>query len=244
MSLLSLRRSVTRLPLLLVLSAFALLSAQAFASAASAPSVQLLPSISTIAGDGSSGFDGDNGPAISAAIGVPRGVAVDAAGNVYMTDISNYRVRKVDTSGNITTIAGNGFSGFTGDGGLAINAQLSEPEDVAVDAAGNVYIVDTEDGLVRRVDAATGIITTVAGIPSPCAAAGDGGPATAAQLCSPYGIDVDDAGNLYIADTFNNRVRKVDAVTGIITTVAGNGTSGFSGMAVLLPPRLCPHPSI
>lgn len=217
-----------RLPLLLVLSTFALLTGEAFASPALPPSVQFLPPISTIAGNGTGASSGDGGLATSAGLNYPRGVAVDPAGNVYIAEFSGNRVRKVDTAGNITTIAGNGSQGFGGDTGAATDAQLSNPSDVAIDAAGNVYIADYGNSRIRKVNAVTGIITTVAGGTLGCSGAGDGGPAIAAELCDPWGIDLDSAGNLYIADTDSNRVRKVDAVTGIITTVAG-GSGGYGG---------------
>ncbi len=144
------------------------------------------------------------------------------------THVDN-RIRKVSAStGIITTVAGNGSPDYSGDGGAATAAGLYYPYGVAVDAAGNLYIADTVDNRIRKVSASTGIITTVAGNGSP-GYSGDGGAATAAELYYPYGVAVDAAGNLYIADTGNNRIRKVSASTGIITTVAGNGTAGYSG---------------
>jgi trimeric autotransporter adhesin len=180
--------------------------------------------ITTVAGTGVGGFSGDGGPATSAKILTPFGVAFDAAGNLYIADDDNYRIRRVDAAtGIITTVAGNGEYAFSGDGGPATAASLGETSSVAVDAAGNIYIGDWTNLRIRRVDAATGIITTVAGGGS-SASIGDGGPATAAQLWYPEGVSVDAAGNLYIADTGNGRIRKVDAVTKIITTIAGGGT--------------------
>ncbi|GAB3625896.1 Serine/threonine-protein kinase PknD [Pandoraea terrae] len=180
--------------------------------------------ITTIAGNGASGFSGDGGAATSAQLVVPTGVAVDAAGNVYIADVGNLRIRKVDTSGTITTIAGTGTSGFSGDGGAATGAQLAAPQGVAVDAAGNVYIADRDNSRIRKVDT-SGIITTMAGNGT-YGSSGDGGAATSAQLASPQAVAADAAGNVYIADDF--RIRKVDT-SGIITTMAGNGTRGFSG---------------
>jgi sugar lactone lactonase YvrE len=182
--------------------------------------------ITTVAGNGTPGFSGDGGPATNARLAYPTGVAVDAAGNLYIADRLNSRVRKVSTSGTITTVAGDGSAGFSGDGGPATNAQLAGPYGVAVDAAGNLYIADFQNSRVRKVST-SGTITTVAGDGS-FGFSGDGGPATNAQLAGPNGVAVDAAGNLYIADINNHRVRKV-STSGTITTVAGNGTPGFSG---------------
>ncbi|MCC6767043.1 MAG: hypothetical protein IT293_20495 [Deltaproteobacteria bacterium] len=184
--------------------------------------------IGTFAGTGTSGTSGDGGPATAAQLSGPLAVAADTADNVFIADMSNNRVRKVDPSNTITTVAGDGVLGFGGDGGLATAAQLAEPLGVAVDGTGNIFIGDTGNHRVRRVDAGTGIITTVAGNGT-SGSSGDGGLATAAQLNRPRGVVVDAAGNLFIADAFNNRVRRVDAVTGIITMVAGVAPGGFSG---------------
>ena len=175
--------------------------------------------ITTVAGNGVAGFGGDNGPATNAQLYTPGGVAVDSAGNLYIADTYNNRVRKV-ANGVITTVAGNGTAGLSGDNGPATSAELYRPAGVAVDSAGGLYIVDTNNSRIRRVS--NGVITTVAGGGGEM---GDNGPATSAQL-SPTGVAMDSAGNLYITD-LSNRVRKVS--NGIITTVAGNGTAGFSG---------------
>ena len=182
--------------------------------------------ITTIAGTGEYGFGGDGGPAAEAQLGAPNGVAVDGAGNVYITDRDNGRIRKVDSTGTITTIAGSGEYGFGGDGGPAAEAQLSGPFGVAVDVAGNVYIADSFNNRIRKVDS-TGTITTIAGT-GERGFGGDGGPAAGAQINLPYGVAVDGAGNLYIGDTENNRIRKVDS-TGTITTIAGSGERGGFG---------------
>ena len=178
--------------------------------------------ITTVAGGGSD--LGDGGPATSAQLRRPIGIAVDGTGNVYIADNRDHRIRKVDTSGTITTVAGTGAGGFSGDGGPATSAQLRRPRGVALDGAGNLYIADSENNRIRKVDT-SGTITTVAGGGSDL---GDGGPATSAQLRRPIGVAVDGTGNLYIADTDSYRIRKVDT-SGTITTVAGTGAGGFSG---------------
>ena len=182
--------------------------------------------ISTIAGDGVSGGSGDGGSALNASLSDVAGVAIDAAGNVYFGDASNRRVRKVTPSGIISTVAGNGTEGFSGDGGAATDATLNRPTFVAVDSAGRFYIADSSNRRIRRV-AADGTITTIAGN-GLAGFSGDGGPATLASLASPLGIALDKAGNLYIADADNHRIRRID-LRGVITTVAGNGVEGFAG---------------
>ena len=188
--------------------------------------VDFAGTITTVAGTGESGFSGDGGPASQARFRQPFDVAVDGLGNLYIADRNNQRIRKVDFAGTITTIAGTGERGFGGDGGPASQAQLSEPEGVAVDEAGNLYIADSFNHRIRKVDFA-GTITTIAGT-GERGFSGDGGPASQAQLSSPEGVAADGAGNLYIVDQYNNRVRKVDA-TGTITTIAGSGERGFAG---------------
>jgi sugar lactone lactonase YvrE len=243
--------------------------------------------VTRIAGTGAYAYSGDGGPATAAALYEPMGVAVDNIGNVYIADMSNERIRKVDLSGIITTVAGIGSStptvgGFSGDGGQATDAELNQPAGVSVDNIGNIYIADANNGRIRKVDI-YGTITTVVGggatlgdggfptaaqLYRPTAVAfdyadnmyicdnfsgnrirkvsslgiistiagtgvagynGDGIAGTAAQVNIPRGIAVDGAGNVYIADINESRIRKVDAITGIITTVAGNGLRGFSG---------------
>ncbi|HAO79346.1 MAG TPA: hypothetical protein DCQ92_10275 [Verrucomicrobia subdivision 3 bacterium] len=182
--------------------------------------------ITTIAGNGTAGFTGDGGIATTGKIYQPYGVAADGFGNVFIADSSNNRIRKVSTNGVMTTVAGTGVPSFSGDGGAATNARIYSPEGVALDASGNLYIADTGNNRIRKVDT-NGIITTVAG-KSSLGFSGDGGAATNATLYNPYGIMVDTNGNLFIADTGNNRVRKVDT-NGIITTVAGKSSATFSG---------------
>lgn len=182
--------------------------------------------IATVAGNGACCFSGDGGPAVNAQLDTPFGVAVDTAGNLFIADEYNQRIRKVSADGIITTVAGNGTSGFSGDGGPGINAQLSYPAAVAVDSAGNLFIADYNNRRVRMVSTG-GIITTVAGNgqPPPCAiscvgSSGDGGPAIAAQLIGPLDVAVDGAGRLLIAD-FGN-IRSI-STSGVIGTLAGGG---------------------
>ncbi len=182
--------------------------------------------LSLVAGDGTPGFSGDGGPATSAQLYYPNGVATDAAGNLFIADSSNSRIRKVTPAGVISTVAGNGAWGFSGDGGPATSARLNEPWGVAVDAVGNLFIADYSNNRVRKVTPA-GVISTVAGNGNP-GFSGDSGPATSAQLLGPRSVAVDAAGSLFIADSANNRIRRVTP-DGLISTVAGNGTSGSSG---------------
>jgi uncharacterized protein (TIGR03437 family) len=174
---------------------------------------------STVAGDSQTGYSGDNGPATSAMIDNPTGVAVDTAGNVYFTDYTNNKIRKVTIStGVITTIAGNGSAMYSGDKGPALNAGL-DPYDIAVDIPGNLYVADRLNNRVRKIGL-DGNITTVAGSGLP-GYTGDGGPAMAAELALPSGVAVDSAGNLYIGDYANSVVRRVTS-SGLITTIAGS----------------------
>ena len=235
--------------------------------------------ITTVAGTGAEGFSGDGGPATSAGLAAPNGVTVDRDGNVIIADSLNNRIRKIDVNTNIittlagdgsatmldfptgvatdsagnvfiadynnhrilridaktgalATIAGDGRADFLGDGGPATNANFNNPYNIAVDSSNNLFIVDRDNHRVRRIDSKTGIITTVAGSgPSGSGKgsfSGDGGPATDATLDVPFGVAVDPAGNIFISDTANRRIRKVDASTGIMTTVAGDGTINFS----------------
>jgi hypothetical protein len=185
--------------------------------------------ITTIAGTGTAGYSGDGGRASSAQLNGPVHVVFDRTVNLYITDVNNNRIRKVDVgTGIITTIAGNGTAGFSGDGGPATSAALNFPDGIGLDAAENIYFGDALNNRIRRVDATTGVITTVAGN-GIAGFAGDGGLATNAELKFPSRPALDRNGNLYIADFQNNRLRRVDASTNIITTVAGNGTAGYSG---------------
>ena len=175
--------------------------------------------ITTVAGTGSRGDSGDGGPATQAEMGYSLDVAVDRAGNLYIADIENHRVRRVDTFGRISTVAGVGRQGYSGDGGPATNAELSRPSGLAVSQSGTVYIADTNNRRVRRVDA-SGAITTVGGT-GDYGSTGDGGPATEARLANPTAVEIDRSGSLYVIES-GSRVRKIDA-SGTITTIAGTG---------------------
>jgi sugar lactone lactonase YvrE len=182
--------------------------------------------ISTVVGNGTPDFKGDGGAAASASLSNPRAVTVDATGNLYISDSTNNRVRKVDgTTGVITTVAGNGTRDFSGDGGLATKASLAFPMGLTVDTEGNLFIADARNHRIRRVDAKTGIITTVAG-QGIRGLAGDNGPALSALLSYPTAVALDEEGNLYIADSENGGIRRVDRKTGIISSVVGEGTPG------------------
>jgi sugar lactone lactonase YvrE len=194
--------------------------------------------IVTVAGNGTEGFSGDGGPGTLAALSVnpvgptfytdDRQLGSDSAGNIFIPDVGNSRVRRLDRqTGIITTVAGNGQRGFSGDGGPATAASFFLPGGVTVDTAGNLFITDTFNNRIRKVDAKTGIITTVAGS-GPATSTGDGGLATLATLDTPLAVALDAAQNLYITERNANKVRKVNAQTGIITTVAGRG-GGFAG---------------
>jgi sugar lactone lactonase YvrE len=182
--------------------------------------------ITTMAGNGGIGFSGDGGQATNASLDNPYGVAVDDTGDLFIADANNNRVREVNSFGTISTVAGIGSAGFSGDGGLAASAGINDPIGVAVDGIGDLFIADADNNRIRKVDT-YGTITTVAGNGN-ADFAGDGSPATNAALSYPYGVAVDGAGNLFIADLGNNRIRKVDT-NGIMSTVAGDGTVGYSG---------------
>ncbi|HTB17305.1 MAG TPA: hypothetical protein VK708_04280, partial [Bryobacteraceae bacterium] len=187
--------------------------------------------ISTVAGTGTAGFSGDGGPAKNAQINTPTGIRGDSAGNLYIADVGNQRIRKVNAAGIISTLAGNGNKGYGGDGGPAIDASFYNAVRVAIDASGNVLVADQSNHRIRRITP-TGTISTFAGngagTPATGAFSGDGGPAVDASLNNPTAVAIDGAGVVYIADQFNQRIRKV-ALDGTITTIAGNGTAGFSG---------------
>ena len=183
--------------------------------------------VTTVAGGGAS--LGDGGQAVSASLSQPFAVAVDGQGNLYIADEGHNRIREVNLStGVITTVAGNGTAGVSGNGSPATSAELHGPTGVAVDSAGDLFIADSINNVIREVNHSTGNISIVAGNGT-AGYTGDGGQAASAELNGPFAVTVDAQGRLFIADEFNNVVREVNLSTGIITTVAGNGTGGFSG---------------
>ena len=179
--------------------------------------------IDTVAGTGQPADGGDAGPALRTNIGQPFGVEIGPDGALYITEVVNHRVRRLDqATGSLTTVAGCGRKGYSGDGGPATGAELNEPYEVRFDAAGNMYFVEMRNHVVRRVDKASGIITTVAGTGTP-GYSGDGGRANQATLSQPHSIALDGRGGLYIADIGNHRIRRVDLGSGTIESIAGNG---------------------
>lgn len=192
--------------------------------------------ISTVAGNGTSGYTGDGSAATSGELSNPEGVALDSSGNLYISDTSNCVIRKVTTSGTISTVAGNFTTGcgYTGDGGAATAAVLYHPSGIVVDSKGRIFIADTSNNIVRIVTTDGNINTYAGNFGAGIGFTGDGGPATSARLNNPEGLALDSAGNLYIADGNNNRVRVVNAATGVISTVAGSSTlGGFAGDGAL-----------
>jgi len=184
--------------------------------------------ITTIAGTGVAGYNGDDIAATLAEINYPSALTLDASGNIYFCDDHNFRIRMINTSGVITTIAGTGTSGYNGDNILATSAQITTSGGIAVDVDGHIYIGDNDNNRIRQISSAIrGTITTIAGTGSP-GHSGDGSPATNAELNNPTGVAIDGIGNIYIAEFGNKCIRKIN-VTGIISTIAGTGTSGFSG---------------
>lgn len=183
--------------------------------------------ITTVAGNGTFGYTGNGGAATAATLAQPYAVTMDAAGNLYISDRFNYCVRKVNTAGIISTYAGTGVNGYTGDGGAATAARLSSLAGITLDGSGNLVIADANNSVVRKVNASTGIITTIAGTIYP-GFMGDGGSAVSARLNSPTAVVYDASGNLYISDNLNNRIRRVTP-SGTISTVIGTGTGAYSG---------------
>jgi NHL repeat/Beta-propeller repeat len=221
------RRAIAKSLFLTVLLSYFVFAAKSTCAQVSLPAYGY---IATIAGTGAGGYSGDSGPANGAKLYQPYHITVDSNGNIYIADTINNRIRKVTAStGTITTIAGNGAEGYSGDGGPATSAELNRANSVALDTGGNLYIADIFNACVRKVTVATGIISTVAGVCTHAGYSGDGGQATSATLNEPAAVVLDSGGNLYIADEVNARVRKVTVLTGIITTVAGNGAEGYNG---------------
>jgi sugar lactone lactonase YvrE len=178
---------------------------------------------STVAGTGSPGFSGDGGPGVAAQVANPYGLAIGPDGALYICEVDNHRIRRLDRkTGRISTVAGSGRRGYAGDGGPALEASLNQPYEAAFDAAGDLYFVEMQNHVVRRVDRKTGRIHTVAGTGRP-GFSGDGGSATAAELRQPHSIAMDGRGGLLICDIGNHRIRRVELATGRIETWAGTG---------------------
>lgn len=197
------------------------------ASMISAVSAAASPwTIATFAGTGVAGYSGDGGPATAARITDPYGVVRGPDGAIWFCEHNGHRIRRVAPDGTISTVAGTGTRGYSGDGGPATAAALDLPHELRFDAAGNIFIADTGNNAVRRIDAKTGVITTFAGGKDKRGYAGDGGPAAAAELNGPHSIQFDRAGTLYICDVGNHVIRTVDPKTGLITTFAGTGKPG------------------
>ena len=177
--------------------------------------------IATVAGNGTAGYSGDGGAATSAELNNPSNILVDGSGNIWIADTDNSVIREV-TAGTIQTVIGNNTLAYSGDGGSALNAELNVPGEVSVDGSGDLFIADTVSSVIREVVATTGDIQTVAGNGTDCAdpttACGDGAAATSAQLNNPYGLFLDAAGNIFIADTADNRIRVVNTGTSAITS--------------------------
>jgi hypothetical protein len=185
--------------------------------------------IQTVAGTGAAGYSGDGGPAQQATLREPFMCALDQAGHLFLAEAKNHVIRRIDRhTGTITTVAGTGEAGYSGESGPATKAQFNEPYSLAVDRNGDIYVVDRLNASIRKIDAATGIITTVAGTGQP-GYSGDGGPGSRAQLREPNDCFLDGKGGLLIADIQDQRVRRLDLATGIITTFAGNGEKVRTG---------------
>ena len=194
-----------------------MLSAGTIANTTAAPA-----SIATLAGTGVSGYSGDHGAAIRAQLGNPYGIVRGPDRALYLCEVDNHVIRRIAADGTISTVAGTGKRGYAGDGGAATNALLNEPYEIRFDASGNMLFVEMKNHLIRRVDAKTGVISTIAGDGQP-GFSGDGGPASKAHFNQPHSIQLDAQGNVFICDIGNHRLRRIDARTGVITTFAGTG---------------------
>jgi streptogramin lyase len=210
------RQTGRRIPIILLAVAMLLPGHRVAFAAGSAKTIR------TLAGDGVAGYSGNNGPAIKARVANPYGLVRGPDGALYVCEVDNHIIRRIARNGVTTTVAGTGQRGYSGDGRTALQAQLNEPYEVRFDTAGNMFFVEMKNQVVRRVDAKTGIVSTVVGTGKP-GFSGDGGLANQAQLNQPHSIQFDAIGNLYICDIANHRIRKVDAKTGIISTFAGTG---------------------
>jgi sugar lactone lactonase YvrE len=204
-------------------------------SSSSSKATSSIGAIATVAGNGTTGYSGNGGPAIAAQLNQPSCAVADSAGNLYIGDVETNTIRKVAAgTGTISLYAGNGVPAYSGDGGPAVSASMFAPTGCVLDSTGNLYVAEAGNNILREIAASTGIITTVAGngAGDGCSSgsfSGDGGPATKAELYCPYGVAIDASGDLFISDSDNQRVREVNARTGVITTIAGNGTYGYSG---------------
>ena len=194
-----------------------ILSAGTIANTPAAPA-----SIATLAGTGVSGYSGDHGAAVRAQLGNPYGIVRGPDRALYLCEVDNHVIRRIAADGTISTVAGTGKRGYAGDGGAATNALLNEPYEIRFDASGNMLFVEMKNHLIRRVDAKTGVISTIAGDGQP-GFSGDGGPASKAHFNQPHSIQLDAQGNVFICDIGNHRLRRIDARTGAISTFAGTG---------------------
>ncbi len=184
--------------------------------------------ITTIAGNGITQYIGDGYPATNFSLAQPYGLCEDKSGNIFVADFADHRIRRINNQDTLFTFCGIGTSGYSGDGGLIDTATIRNPSGVCIDTAGNLYITEWYNNVLRKVDKTTHIVTTVCGT-SAYGFSGDNGPATNAHLANPYASCIDNEGNIYIPDAGNNRIRKVNMLTGTITTVAGTGVMGYSG---------------
>lgn len=182
--------------------------------------------IETVAGTGQAGFSGDGGPAREAQVNDPYGVIRGPDGALWFCEVGGNRIRRIDRAGIITTVAGTGERGHSGDGGPALQATFNRPHEIRFDRDGNLFVADMANQVIRRIDMDTNIVTTVAGKPGRRDYTGDGGPATEATLDSPHSIQFSPEGDLYICDVSNHVIRRIDHATGIISTFAGTGRPG------------------